>query len=82
MGFISYNKQQQKQYRKHRPKSAISEYYQFYLFLLTLTDDELRVLFTRRKQDCKYCKTTDELTKLRTEMAIINDVLNETEDTG
>jgi hypothetical protein len=67
-------KEYQKDYRKDKPKSAISQYYQIYLFFESLTDEELQVLFLKRKQDCKY-SDQEKIQQLRTEMAIINDIL-------
>lgn len=69
-----YLKDYQKEYRKNKPKSATQpEYYRFYLFVKTLNEDELRFLFTKKQQDCKYA-TKEDIQRLRTEMAIIRDM--------
>jgi hypothetical protein len=74
---MPYNKEQQKQYnkdyRKDKPKSAISQYYQFYKFLITLTDEELTVLYKKRRTDLKYANES-ERERLKTEMKIITDL--------
>ena len=71
------NKQQQKEfqknYRKDKPKSAISKHYSFYLFVRELDENELRFLFTKKKNECKG-NTNEEIERLRTEMSIIRDV--------
>ena len=72
------DKQQQKhyqeQYKKHKPKSAITGgYYKFYKFVDTLTNEELMVLYKKRMTDCKYA-TESEKQRLKTEMKIITDL--------
>ena len=52
------------------------EDYYFYKFLMTLTKEELMVLFKKRKEECKY---GENIMKLRTDMAIINDVYEKKE---
>lgn len=76
---MPYNKEQRKQYnknyRKLRPKSATTpEYYQFYKFIDTLTNEELMVLVTKRKRDYKHATTDEEKIRLKTEMKIITDL--------
>ena len=71
-----YMRDYSKRYRMHKPKSAWAdkEYYAFYKFLETLTEDELRFLFCKRKKDAKRA-TGEELRRLRTEMSMIRDAL-------
>ena len=77
-----YQQQYNKQYKKHRPKSAITgneQYYQLYKFFETLTDQELQVLFLKRKHDCKY--KPEQILQLRTEMTIITQILENRQHT-
>jgi hypothetical protein len=65
----------------NQPKSAraTKEYYQFYIFLLTLTDNEIQVLYKKRMTELKYV-TNEERQRIKTEMKIIEWVYNETID--
>lgn len=71
-----YQKWYRPKYKQNLPKSAISQYYQFWLSLEGMTANELQALFTKRKRDCKYA-SPEKIKQLRTEMAIINDCYQE-----
>jgi len=74
------NKEYQKKYRKLRPRSATTpEHYRYYLFLLTLTDDELQMLYKKRMIELKYA-LDEEKQKIKTEMLLIQWVKTETID--
>ena len=54
MGIIPFSdKERQERFWKDKPASAHANY-QLYKFLITLTSEELQVLFKKRKTDCKY----------------------------
>jgi len=76
MGTIqNKDKERQKRFWKNKPASAHANY-QLYKFFITLTDEELMVLFKKRKEQCKH-SNNEEIKQLRTEMAIINDIIQE-----
>jgi len=76
MGIIPFSdKERQERFWKDKPASAHANY-QLYKFLITLTSEELQVLFKKRKTDCKYA-SKEQIKQLRTEMKLINDVYND-----
>ena len=68
------DKEQQRNYQRNIGTARrTSENYQFYKFLQQFNDEELQILFKKRKEECKY-SDNQKIRQLRTEMAIINDV--------
>lgn len=53
------------------PSNVHGQYYQFWRFCTTLTDDERRALVTKRINDLRYDTTDDEWKRLRTEIKIL-----------
>jgi hypothetical protein len=60
---------------KDEPKSAKANKDTWGLWKLceTLTLDEIKMLWVKRKQDLKYEKNPDGIKRLKTEMSILND---------
>jgi len=65
------NPQYHKEYWNDKPNTHQKQYYQFWRFCTTLTDDERRALVSARIRDLKYEITDDEWRKLRTEIKIL-----------
>jgi hypothetical protein len=73
-----YMQRYNKLYRVGKPKSAINgKYYQYYKFVSTLTDDELRQLIVSNRK--KIYETKHDFTRwteLKTKIKIVVDILN------
>jgi len=69
-----YVKKYNKFYRIGKPPSAISQYYQFYKFANSLTDDGIRFLYARRIELLKHCKDGVKWKEYRTQMKILLDI--------
>ncbi len=71
----AYRKEFQKEYHKtywnDKPNTHQVQYYQFWRFCTTLTDDERRALVSARIRDLKQETTDDEWRRLRTEIKIL-----------
>lgn len=61
--------------KEEQPKSAKADKDTWALWKLceTLTPEEIKMLWLKRKQDMKYEKDQEQIKRLRTEMAILND---------
>jgi len=71
-----YQKKYIKQYMKQFPKSARGRYYQYYKFLLTLSNDELAALYSSKQHKCKE-QDTDKR-KIKAQMVLINEAYKRT----
>jgi len=60
-----------KEYWNDKPNTHQRDYYRFWRFCTTLTDDERRALVTKRINDLRHDTTDDEWRKLRTEIKIL-----------
>ena len=67
----AYRKKYQKEYWNDKPNTHQRDYYRFWRFCTTLTDDERRALVTKRINDLRHDTTDDEWRKLRTEIKIL-----------
>ncbi len=63
----------QREYRHNKPRSLNGVYYPFYLLIATLPEDDLRVLFTIKKQRLRHCHNED-CRLLRTHLSMIRDM--------
>ena len=70
-----------KEYWNNKPDAAAGgKYYQFWRFCTTLTDDEIRTLISKRKNQLKYDNTGGEWLQLRTEIKILCHVYSSREE--
>ena len=76
----AYRKEYQKEYWNDKPNTHQRDYYRFWRFCTTLTDDEIRTLISKRKNQLKYDNTDGEWLQLRTEIKILCHVYSSREE--
>ena len=75
-----FQKEYQKEYWNDKPNTHQRDYYRFWRFCTTLTDDEIRTLISKRKNQLKYDNTNEEWLQLRTEIKILCHVYSSREE--